>query len=68
MQHGIRSLVGEHTCWTSSAAEGLVAGFGCSILSTTDRSMGRCARRTSCLPPALSLGTFSPVPRHQRVT
>ena len=55
----------QHTCCTSSAADGLVAGLGCSILSTTERRIGRCASRTSGLPTALSLGTFSPATQYQ---
>ena len=58
----------QHTCCTSSAADGLLAGLGWSILSTTDRKMGRCASRTSGLPAALSLGTFSPATQCQGFT
>lgn len=54
------------TCCTSSAADGLSAGLGCSILSITERRMGRCPSRASCLPSALFLGSFSPAHAHQQ--
>ena len=52
------------TCCTSSAADGLSAGLGCNILSITERRMGRCPSRASCLPSALFLGSFSPAHAH----
>ena len=54
------------TCCTSSAADGLSAGLGCSILSITERRMGRCPSRASCLTSALFLGSFSPAHAHQQ--
>ena len=51
-----------HTCCTNSAADGLLAGLACSILSTTERRIGRSASR---LPTSLSLGSFSPAAVHQ---